>query len=196
LEASAKAVLHLGPVGSATSVKIATNMISAAQVGALAEALSLLEQSGVPLERLAEALPHNLANSGVIASKLPLMLSGDFAPRFSTANMLKDLQIALRSAREAGIDLPVTASTAGALMGAVQAGWGAEDFSSLARHYTYPGTVKSVTNGVGALPVANSPRDTPGSRDPNPSGKTKTPTTGGLLGFLNRRRVRSAAPKS
>ena len=141
LEASAKAIIHMGAVGSATYVKVATNMISAAQIVALAEALALLERGGVSLRLLQEALEHNMSNSGVICAKLPLMFEGDFAPRFSVKNMLKDLQIALRSVEGKGIDLPVTAATAGALMGAVQAGWGEDDFSSLARHYAYPGSV-------------------------------------------------------
>lgn len=142
LEASAKAILHMGPVGAATYVKVATNMISAAQVEVLAEALALLHRGGVPLERLAEALDYNASKSGVLAAKLPLMLSGDFEPRFSVKNMLKDLQIALRAVDGKGIDLPATSATAGALMGAVQAGWAGDDFASLARHYAYPGSVK------------------------------------------------------
>jgi 3-hydroxyisobutyrate dehydrogenase-like beta-hydroxyacid dehydrogenase len=144
LEASAKAILHMGPVGTATYVKVATNMISASQIEVLAEALALLERGGVPLQRLQEALEHNVANSGVIAAKLPLMLTGEFDPRFSVKNMLKDLQIALRSVEGKGIDLPATAATAGALMGAVQAGWGEDDFASLARHFTYAGSVKDL----------------------------------------------------
>jgi 3-hydroxyisobutyrate dehydrogenase-like beta-hydroxyacid dehydrogenase len=142
LEASAKAVLHMGPVGAATYVKVATNMISASQVEVLAEALALLHRGGVPLESLREALEYNVANSGVIAAKMPLMLAGDFEPRFSVRNMLKDLQIALRSVEGKGIDLPATSATAGALLGAVQAGWSEDDFASLARHYAYPGLVK------------------------------------------------------
>lgn len=142
LEASAKAILHMGPVGAATYVKVATNMISASQVEVLAEALALLHRGGVPLERLREALEYNVANSGVIAAKLPLMLSGDFETRFSVRNMLKDLQIALHSVEGKGIDLPSTSATAGALLGAVQAGWAQDDFASLARHYAYPGSVK------------------------------------------------------
>jgi len=142
LEASAKAILHMGSVGSATYVKVATNMISASQVEVLAEALALLHRGGVPLERLREALEYNVANSGVITAKLPLMLAGDFDPRFSVKNMLKDLQIALRSVEGKGIDLPATSATAGALLGAVQAGWAGDDFASLARHYAYPGSVK------------------------------------------------------
>ncbi len=142
LEVSAKAILLMGGIGTATYVKIATNMISAAQVEALAEALALLNRGGVPLSSLREALEYNLANSGVVSAKLPLMLMGDFAPRFSVKNMLKDLQVALRSVEGKGIDLPVISATAGALMGAMQAGWGEDDFASLARHYTYAGSMK------------------------------------------------------
>lgn len=145
LEASAKAILHMGPVGAATYVKVATNMISAAQIEALAEALALLHRGGVPADRLQEALEHNVANSGVISAKLPLMISGDYEARFSVKNMLKDLQIALRATEGKGIPLPVTAATAGALMGAVQSGWADDDFSSLSRHYAYaPNRLESV----------------------------------------------------
>ena len=143
LEASAKAILHLGPVGAATYIKVATNMINASQVQVLAEALALLHRGGVPLERLREALEYNVGNSGVIAAKLPLMVSGDFETRFSVKNMLKDLQIALRAVDGKGIDLPATAATAGALLGAVQSGWAENDFASLARHYGYPGMSKA-----------------------------------------------------
>ena len=157
LEASAKAILHMGPVGAATYVKVATNMISASQIEVLAEALALLDRGGVPLQRLQEALEHNVANSGAIAAKLPLMLTGEFDPRFSVKNMLKDLQIALHSVEGKGIDLPATAATAGALMGAVQAGWGEDDFASLARHYAYAGSVKDLPLSPAASASASSP---------------------------------------
>lgn len=164
LEASAKAILHMGPVGAATYVKVATNMINASQIEALAEALALLHRGGVPLERLREALEYNVANSGTITAKLPLMLAGDFSPRFSVKNMLKDLQIALRAVEGKGIDLPATSATAGALMGAVQAGWAGDDFASLARHYAYPGSVKEI---IAAAPAqgkqAKSPKPDFGS---------------------------------
>lgn len=142
LGVSSSSILPVGPIGAASYVKIATNLISAAQVEALAEALALLERGGVPLTVLSEAMAINVANSGVISAKAPLMLTGEFAPRFSTKNMLKDLQAALRCAEGEGIDLPVAAATAGSLMGAVQAGWGEDDFSSLARHYSYAGSIK------------------------------------------------------
>jgi hypothetical protein len=82
------------------------------------------------------------------------MLTGDFSPRFSVKNMLKDLQIALRSVEGKGIDLPVTAATTGALMGAVQAGWGEDDFASLARHYEYAGSIKDLPDQTPLLTPA------------------------------------------
>jgi 3-hydroxyisobutyrate dehydrogenase-like beta-hydroxyacid dehydrogenase len=142
LTGSSKAIVTMGPVGAATYVKLATNMIAAAEIEVLAEALALLNRGGVPLPRLAEALEHNQANSGTISLKLPLMLKGEFAPRFSVKNMLKDLQIVLHAVEGKNIDLPATAATAGALMGAVQAGWGEDDFASVARHYPYSGNLK------------------------------------------------------
>jgi len=152
LKASAKAILLMGPVGAATYVKIATNMISAAEIGVLSEALALLARGGIPLPRLLEALQHNVASSGAITAKLPMMLTGDFVPRFSVKNMLKDLQIALRSVEGKGIDLPVTAATAGSLMGAVQAGWGEDDFASMARHYEYAGSVRDLPDQIPLAP--------------------------------------------
>ena len=178
LESSSKAILPMGPVGSATYVKVATNMISAAQIEVLAEALALLYRGGVPLPRLREALEHNVANSGAISAKLPLMLAGEFDPRFSVKNMLKDLQIALHSVEGKGIDLPATSATAGALMGAVQAGWGEDDFSSLARHYAYPGSVKDASAGNGHSSSVTSEVQSK-SKDKSCASKKK-----GFFGFL------------
>ncbi len=191
LEASARAILHMGPVGAATYVKVATNMISAAQIEVLAEALALLDRGGVPLPRLREALEYNAANSGAIAAKLPLMLTGDFDPRFSVKNMLKDLQIALRCVEGKGIDMPATAATAGALMGAVHAGWGEDDFASLARHHAYAGTMKEMDDDVG-LPSADGAsggRDR-GANDPKASalGNSKA-VKKSFFGFLGRNKV-------
>lgn len=195
LESSARAILHMGPVGAATYVKVATNMISAAQVEVLSEALALLHRGGVPLPRLAEALEYNAANSGVISAKLPLMLAGEFDTRFSVKNMLKDLQIALRSVEGKGIEMPVTAATAGALMAAVQAGWAEDDFASLARHYAYPGTVKDLTESLSGSPVrvgADSPAGTKevgcSKTTPSENGKRSGKSFFGIFGGSKERR--------
>lgn len=186
LESSAKAILHMGPVGSATYVKLATNMISASQVEVLAEALALLDRGGVPLPRLSEALEYNAANSGTIAAKMPLMLSGDFDTRFSVKHMLKDLQIALRSVEGKGIDFPATSATAGALMGAVQAGWSDADFASLARHYAYPGSVKMPLESTDAASQGNRPETAKENTKADKKPEAKDSRKKSLFAFLGR----------
>src|SRR5213078_2430578 len=59
LEASSKEILHIGPVGQASAVKVATNMVSAASVQATAEALALVQAEGLPLEKFVEAMRVN-----------------------------------------------------------------------------------------------------------------------------------------
>lgn len=94
LQATAKEILCLGAVGDASLLKIATNMVTAATVAALAEALALTTASGIPGEKFAEAIRHNASNSTTLQMKLPAMLDGDFSPRFSLLNMTKDIRLA------------------------------------------------------------------------------------------------------
>ena len=119
-------------------MKIATNLMAAVMVGSLAEALCLLERSGIPLHKMAEVLPHHGVNSLLAEMKVPGMIADDFEPRFSLKHMFKDVQIALAMAEEYGVDLPEAAAFAGAAMSGLQKGWGEMDFSSIARHYGFP----------------------------------------------------------
>ncbi len=52
LEASSKEIIEIGEIGQATTVKIATNMITAATVQAAAEALALVHNSDLAPEKL------------------------------------------------------------------------------------------------------------------------------------------------
>ncbi|MBM3857519.1 MAG: NAD(P)-dependent oxidoreductase [Verrucomicrobia bacterium] len=139
LEISSKETVAVGPVGAATTVKIANNILIAAQVASLAEALELLKFEGVPLDKLGETLQHSAANSSTLAMKLPQMLGADYEPRFSTKNMLKDLQFGLEIAHAQGTEFPATAAAAAALRRTAESGLGDADFAAVASHYSFPG---------------------------------------------------------
>ena len=64
LEASSKEIIEIGEIGQATTVKIATNMVTAATVQAAAEALALVHHSGLAPEKLAasRAVLHRYGN--------------------------------------------------------------------------------------------------------------------------------------
>ena len=157
LSASGKQILHIGGIGHASALKVATNVISAAQVAALSEALALLDRHDVDLTKLSPALENNAARSGVIEMKLPGILGGDFEPRFSLKNMFKDIQIALAMAEEKDVELPAASAFAGMAMAALQRGWGEEDFSVVSRFYGYTGRIpKAPESSPEADPVIES----------------------------------------
>src|SRR5882762_1902098 len=137
LEASGKEILHIGPVGQASAIKVATNMVSAASVQATAEALALVEAQGLPLEKFVEAMRINASYSGTLAMKLPKMLERDFAPHFSVKHMLKDMQIASQIALSHYLDLGVTAAARDQLFEQMQWGHGDDDYSAVLRKYLH-----------------------------------------------------------
>src|SRR6476469_4087937 len=135
LEASSKEIMHIGPVGQASAIKVATNMVTAGTIQAAAEALALVQAQGLPLEKFVEAMRVNASYSGTLAMKLPKMLERDFAPHFSVKHMLKDMQIASQIASSHYLDLGVTAAVRDQLLEQMQWGHGDDDYSSVARKY-------------------------------------------------------------
>src|SRR5213594_4710221 len=137
LEASSKAIIEIGTVGQASAIKIATNMITAASAQAAAEALALVQASGLPLEKFVEAMRANASYSGTLALKLPKMLDRDFEPQFSVKHMLKDMQIASQIALSHYLDLGVTAAARDQLFEQMQWGHGDDDYSAVLRKYLH-----------------------------------------------------------
>jgi len=131
LEASAKAIIPTGPVGQASTIKIATNIIAAAAAVSLAEAVNLLRAHGVDPAVLLDTLQHNAARSGVTDLKLPCMLEDDFASRFSARNMRKDLRLASELADEGQGNL--TAAMLRLYEAACADGLGEEDFAAVVK---------------------------------------------------------------
>jgi 3-hydroxyisobutyrate dehydrogenase-like beta-hydroxyacid dehydrogenase len=135
LEASSKEILEVGKVGDATTIKVATNMVTAASVQAAAEALALIAKSGLSVERFADAMRNNGSNSSTLDMKLPMMMEGNFEPHFSVKHMLKDVVIATRLARAFGMEFGATDASRHGLTEEMRQGRGDDDYSSLFRQY-------------------------------------------------------------
>lgn len=142
LEASSKEIIEFGDVGEATLVKLATNMVTAASVQAVAEALALVAKCGVPPEKFERALRSNASRSTTIEMKLPKMMDSDFEPHFSVKHMLKDLQIAERLADSLELRFPVTEAARDVQLAEMKDGRGDEDYSCIVRRY-FPDGVPS-----------------------------------------------------
>lgn len=135
LEASAKTILHLGKVGEAALLKLATNMVSAATVGILSEACGLVARAGIDPRRLVEAIEPNACFSPLVGMKLPRIVARDYEPHFSLKHMFKDSQYALNLGKQLGLEQPVLSTTASVMFRSIQKGRGEQDYSVVAMDY-------------------------------------------------------------
>lgn len=132
---TAKSLLPCGDIGTATVVKLATNLISACTVQALAEALAISTHHGVAADVFLDAVSRNAHASGLSAMKLPGMASGNFETHFSMANMWKDSRYAVTLAEEANLDTPAIQAVSDRMGELCGEGLGDLDFSALAKPY-------------------------------------------------------------
>ena len=158
LEASAKKILHFGPnVGDATVLKIATNLVSGAVVGALSEALAVTQAHGVTGAQLLDAFANNANCSPLITMKLPTMISADYEAHFSLKNMLKDARYAQMLAKEKSLSTPVLDASAAAMQRAEDAGKGELDYSVVFENLSLPAPAPVAVVESAPVPQAPAP---------------------------------------
>jgi len=102
-------VVLTGDVGAGNITKLANQIIVAANIEALSEALVLAQKGGVDPERVFNAIRGGLAGSAVMEAKAPMMLERNFQPGFRIRLHQKDLRNVLQTAQELNVPLPVTA---------------------------------------------------------------------------------------
>ncbi|MFJ2618367.1 2-hydroxy-3-oxopropionate reductase [Glutamicibacter sp. NPDC087344] len=133
LNAVGKTIVLVGPAGSGQTVKAANQLIVAANIQALSEAVVFLEAYGVDTDAAVKVLGGGLAGSAVLNQKAQKILDRDFAPGFRLALHNKDMGIVTSAAREAGVVLPLGALVAQLVTSTVASGDGALDHSGLFR---------------------------------------------------------------
>ena len=101
-------VVRTGDIGAGGVTKLANQIIVAANIEALAEALVLAQKAGVDPENVLNAIRGGLAGSAVLEAKGPMMLNRNFRAGFRVRLHQKDLRNVLQTAQELNIPLPVT----------------------------------------------------------------------------------------
>ena len=101
--------VHVGGAGSGQIVKACNQIIVGIVLEGVSEALVLGSKAGVDPAKIIEAVSGGLAGTAVMEQKRSNFLEHDFEPGFRIELHHKDLGIALATAREAGVSLPVTA---------------------------------------------------------------------------------------
>ena len=124
-------VVLTGDIGAGGVTKLANQIIVAANIEALSEAMVLAQKAGVDPERVFEAIRGGLAGSAVMEAKAPMMLDRNFRPGFRIRLHQKDLRNVLQTAQELNVPLPVTAQVQQILGSLVNHGDADSDHSAI-----------------------------------------------------------------
>ncbi len=128
---------YIGTAGQAAQVKALVNMVMNINTAGLAEGLGLGSALGLDLTMLREVFSQTGARSGVLQTDGEDMQNRDHACFFSGAHAAKDSGIALKLAKEQGLNLPLAAATKKQFDRMVSAGLGELDKSGIAE-LTFP----------------------------------------------------------
>jgi 2-hydroxy-3-oxopropionate reductase len=126
-----KTIVHVGPHGAGQVVKAANQLVVGGIYGLVAEAIVLLEASGVDAATGLDVLAGGLAGSRILELKRQSMVDRQFAPGFRIDLHHKDMGIALAAARQADVALPLTGLVAQLVAAGRAMGYGSLDHSAL-----------------------------------------------------------------
>jgi 3-hydroxyisobutyrate dehydrogenase len=112
-------------------MKLINNFVCGVQVAALAEAITLVERSGLALAAALPILLNGAPGSPLVNAVGPRMASGDYTVAFMLALMRKDLAYAMAEGEANGVPLTTAAAARRLFEAAMEGGWGHQDFSAV-----------------------------------------------------------------
>lgn len=99
--------VRVGPTGAGQLAKLCNQAIVAVTIGAVAEAMLLMEKAGGNPDKLREALAGGFADSTILQQHGKRMIDNDFKPGGLSWVQLKDLKNVVGEMRNAGLRLPL-----------------------------------------------------------------------------------------
>jgi 3-hydroxyisobutyrate dehydrogenase len=130
-----KTIIHQGPAGAGQHVKMSNQIVIASTMVAICESMAYARSAGLDVGRVLDCLQGGAAGSWALSNLAPRVLRGDFAPGFLVRHFLKDMAIALESAREMNLALPGLALSESLYQRLAQQGHAEEGTHALARLY-------------------------------------------------------------
>lgn len=107
MQAMGKKVFHMGPVGTASLIKVITNMLAFVHLAAGGEAMMLAARGGLDLTTAWQAIAASSGNSFVHETEGQLILNGSYDIGFTLDLALKDLGFAKQFGAALNVPLPV-----------------------------------------------------------------------------------------
>ncbi len=127
-------VTHVGPSGAGQICKLANQQIVAVTIGAVAEAMILVEAGGASRAAFRDAIRGGFAESRILDLHGARMIERNFVPGGASANQLKDLDAVMAMAEELSLTLPLTTQVRQEFSDFVAQGGAESDHSGLLLH--------------------------------------------------------------
>lgn len=134
-QAVGEKVVHCGPVGAGTQVKLAGNALIASMLQSFSEGLVLTQKAGVDPRKFIEVVQASGFRSPYYDFKGKALLERDFATHFSIDLMHKDLSLFLENAAAHRVPTPSAASVKETYNLARAAGLGEKDITAVITAY-------------------------------------------------------------
>jgi len=115
-----------------SALKLAININIALIALALAEGMVFARGTGVDTGTFVKILNSTYFKTGISEKKGPRIVNDDYTASFYLTNMVKDLDLALRTAYTSGLTLPTTASAEAVYRGSEAFGLSMKDYTSVA----------------------------------------------------------------
>ena len=101
-------MLHTGPLGSASVLKVVTNYLATANLVSVSEALATCQAAGMDLNTSFEAIKISSGNSFVHETESQVILNGSRDINFTMDLVLKDIGLFDEIAKKSGLDLELS----------------------------------------------------------------------------------------
>ncbi len=109
LDVMGETITHCGPSGAGQTTKACNQIVVAAQMVGVSEALVFADNAGADLEAVVDAISGGAAGCWTLDNRAPNMIRGDFDPGFFAQYQYKDLRIATDAGEAFGSPMPQTA---------------------------------------------------------------------------------------
>ncbi len=134
-EAMGKTITYIGESGAGQVCKAANQIMVVAQMAGMAEALTLVQKTGVDPERVVQAISKGAAQCWALDTKPARIFRRELDPGFKAYMQLKDVNIVMDTGGAYGVPLPVTAAIQQLYRAMLVAGNGELDNSALITVY-------------------------------------------------------------
>ena len=133
--AIAKKVIHAGPNGAGSQMKLVHNHLIATITASIAEAFALGIKAGIDPAMMLEAFIPGAAGSKMLEVRGPLMVENKYEPFMTAKLFLKDLRLILENGQNQGAALPLAGVAQQMMTACVSMGYGQEDVAAVLKVY-------------------------------------------------------------